>query len=150
MRERIRAIWTHLRTEHTDPRGIAAAVFTGLFLGVVPLYGVQTILCLAAAQLLRLNKITVVLAAQISIPPIAPFLIAGGITVGEFVRFGHLGWPDPSRAFGMMNGPTMIHGFVFDLFLSCLIGDVILGVIIGGIGAAIAYRFAASRQNQKV
>lgn len=143
MRNRLQAVWQHLKTENTSPARLAASVFTGLFLGVVPLYGIQTGLCLFVAWLFRLNKLTVIGAAQISFPIFAPFLVSAGIVIGEFVRFGELRPIDLEQAQSFLSGLALFSGKFPDLFLSCLIGDTILGAVLGILGAAVAYRVAS-------
>jgi uncharacterized protein (DUF2062 family) len=145
MRKRLAALWHHLKTENSSPSRLAASVFLGLFLGVVPLYGVQTPICIGVAWLLGLNRLTVVGAAQISLPPFAPFLVAAGIAIGDLVRFGELRAPDLGQARGFLDGLALLGGEVPDLFLSCLIGDTLLGLVLGALGAVVAYRVASAR-----
>ena len=47
---------TALLTEQLDPGRAAAAVFLGIFIGIVPIYGLQTVAALGLAMLFRLNK----------------------------------------------------------------------------------------------
>ncbi len=143
MRKRLHALWKHIREENSTPPRLAASVFTGIFLGVVPLYGIQTLLCIAVAYLFRLNKLTVIAAAQISLPMFAPFLIAAGIVIGEFVRFGTVRAPDLSEGRTFLQEIWLFGGELPDLFLSCFIGDTILGFVLGVLGAAITYRVAS-------
>lgn len=140
---RVRALWDRLLAESSSPGQLALAVFVGLFLGVVPLYGIQTGIVLFVAWALRLNRLAVLAAAQISIPPVAPFLIAAGIAIGEYVRFGRFHPPDLGEAQGFVQGLWLLGGGVPDLFLSCLIGDTLLGLVIASLGAAAAWVVAS-------
>lgn len=149
MRKRLHALWHHLKNENATPTKLAWSVFVGLFLGVVPLYGVQTLICLAVAWLFRLNKLTVVAAAQISIPPFAPFLVAAGIVIGELVRFGEVRAPDLLEARGFLEGLFLLGGELPDLFLSCFVGDTLLGLALGAGGAGFAYYVASRRQAEQ-
>lgn len=143
MRNRLRALWRTLKTENSSPRELAISVFVGVFLGVVPLYGIQTAICLFAAWALRLNRLAVLSAAQISIPFFAPFLIAGGIAIGEFIRFGRVRAVDLAEAQGFIQQLWLLGGDVPDLFLSCLLGSVVLGSILGALAGGVVYRLAA-------
>jgi glycosyltransferase involved in cell wall biosynthesis len=65
---------------------ITLSVMLGVFMGIVPIWGYQLISAIALAYLFRLNKLIVVVAANISIPPMIPFIlylsyIAGGIVL---------------------------------------------------------------------
>ena len=145
MRERLHALWQHLRREHTAPGRLAAAVFLGVNVGVWPIYGVQTPLCLVLAQLLRLNKLTVVLAANISNPLFAPILVAIGIGIGEWIRFGTLTRPDLQQASGFLDGLSLFAGEVPRLYVSCFVGSIVLGILLGGVLATVTYFVAARR-----
>ncbi|MCA9494280.1 MAG: DUF2062 domain-containing protein [Myxococcales bacterium] len=138
MWSRFKGFLAHLRYEHSSPGRLAASVFLGLFLGIVPLYGVQTPLCLLVATGLRLNRLTVVGAAQISNPLFAPFLIAAGIALGDWLRYGRLHELDLDQARGL-TGLWWLGGEVTDLFLSCLLGDTLIAVVVGVLGAAATY-----------
>ncbi len=69
------------------PRELAAAGFTGVFLGTLPLVGIHTMAILVAAGLLRLNRIAAVAASQLCMPPLVPALC---IEAGHFLRHGRL------------------------------------------------------------
>ncbi len=47
----------------------------GVFMGIVPIWGYQLITAIALAYLFRLNKFIVIVAANISIPPMIPPII---------------------------------------------------------------------------
>lgn len=146
MRKRLHALWYQLKTENSSPSRLAASVFTGIFFGVVPLYGIQTLICIAVAWAFRLNKLTVVTAAQISLPIFAPFLIAAGIAIGDFVRFGTIRAPDVSQGRTFLEELWLFGGQFPDLFVSCFVGDTLLGLVLGAIGAAVAYAVASRHQ----
>lgn len=136
---RLKAYLAHLGAEHTSARRLSAAVFVGLFFGIVPFYGVQTPLCLLVATALRLNRLTVVGAAQVSNPLFAPFLIAAGIALGDWMRHGRLHELDLDQARALATGFVWLTGEVTDLYLSCLLGDTVLAVIAATLGAAATY-----------
>lgn len=61
-------------------------------MGIVPLWGFQLILAIALAVLLRLNKAIVIIAANISIPPMIPLIVflshlVGRIWMGEDAQY---------------------------------------------------------------
>lgn len=146
MRARIRAIWTHLRTDNSEPERLAASVFWGIFLGILPLYGIQTVICYAASRALRLNFLTVFAVSNVSNPLFVPFIMAGGIAIGEFVRFGRVAMPDLDRAQAMQGD---LFGEVGDVVVSLLVGDFILGVLVGLICAGAAFKLASWRKAKR-
>jgi uncharacterized protein (DUF2062 family) len=131
MRAAIHRLARQILREHQSPVRQGWAVSVGLFIGVLPLYGLHFPLCVAAASLLRLNKVTMYLAANISNPFVAPFLVAIGIALGEFLRFGEWRGVDVAASHGFIDQLALLGGQVPDLFLSCLLGDAILGLVLG-------------------
>ena len=61
---------------------IAAAIFLGVLMGVMPIWGYQMVCAFALAHLLKLNKVITLVAANISLPPLIPFIIFGGYWTG--------------------------------------------------------------------
>ena len=61
---------------------IASAVGFGVFMGVMPIWGYQMICAFALAHILKLNKVITLVAANISLPPLIPFIIFGGYLTG--------------------------------------------------------------------
>ena len=60
----------------------AVSIGFGIFMGIVPIWGFQLIVGIAIALLLRLNKALVITAANISIPPMIPFILYGSFLAG--------------------------------------------------------------------
>jgi len=70
---------------------ISAEVAFGIFMGIVPLWGFQMLTALLISHLLKLNKVLVIVAANISIPPVVPFILffsyqTGGLFLGHKLK----------------------------------------------------------------
>jgi glycosyltransferase involved in cell wall biosynthesis len=63
----------------------STGVAFGVFMGIIPIWGYQFVSALVLAHFLKLNKAIVGLAAQISVPPMIPFIIYGSLKTGQFV-----------------------------------------------------------------
>ncbi len=61
---------------------ITLAIMLGIFMGIVPIWGYQMLATLFLAHILRLNKVIAVVAANISIPPMIPFLLYASYLTG--------------------------------------------------------------------
>ncbi|MBZ4043639.1 DUF2062 domain-containing protein [Flavobacterium hibisci] len=61
----------------------SAAIALGIFIGLSPFWGFQTILLFALAALFRLNKVIAFLTSNISFPPFIPFIIYGSLKIGS-------------------------------------------------------------------
>jgi len=68
-----------------EPASVKAwSVGVGVFFGIVPIWGFQLITAIAAALLFKLNKAIVIIAANISIPPMIPLIIFLSYKMGGF------------------------------------------------------------------
>ncbi|PBQ31198.1 glycosyltransferase [Sphingobacteriaceae bacterium] len=59
------------------------SVSLGIFFGIVPIWGYQLVAAIAASYLFKLNKAIVILTANISIPPLLPFILIASVKTGE-------------------------------------------------------------------
>lgn len=127
---RMRRAFRDLRLEGSGAGREAAAVGLGVFLGCLPVYGLHLLLCWVMGALFRLNRLKVYLAANISNPFVAPWLLLAELQVGAWLRHGALQSLRPSavRAAGL------------DVVLIDLVtGSVVVGLALGAIAAAATY-----------
>ena len=66
----------------------ALSIGFGFFMGIVPLWGFQLLIGIPLAVLFRMNKVLFIAAANISIPPMIPFIIYGSFICGQFFLTG--------------------------------------------------------------
>lgn len=62
----------------------SAAIALGIFIGISPFWGFQTILLFTFAALFRLNKVIAFLSSNVSFPPFIPLIIYGSLKTGSF------------------------------------------------------------------
>jgi len=62
----------------------------GVFMGIVPIWGYQLITAITLAYLFRLNKFIVIVAANISIPPMIPFILYLSFLTGGWLMKSNL------------------------------------------------------------
>ena len=56
----------------------------GIFLGILPVWGLQTVAAIFAALAFRLNKVLVVIFSQVSFPPFMPLILYVSYGIGRF------------------------------------------------------------------
>jgi uncharacterized protein (DUF2062 family)/SAM-dependent methyltransferase len=122
---------TPLLKERLDPGRAAAAVFLGIFIGIVPIYGLQTLAAVGVALLFRLNKPLTVAGTFINNPLLQPLIVVSSVELGCFLRGGSF---QPLNLSAIAAARTHINKE--QLFI-WVIGSVALGVLVGGVGAAI-------------
>ncbi|MBU2947943.1 DUF2062 domain-containing protein [Zobellia uliginosa] len=67
------------------PKTKALSIALGVFLGIAPFWGFQTILVFALAALFGLNKAITFAFSNISLPPLIPFIIFFSIEIGVLI-----------------------------------------------------------------
>lgn len=82
------AIAEFFKENAQEPAKMAGSVGVGLFFGIAPIWGVQLLAALWTAHKLRLNKAVTAVAANISIPPMVPFILLGSMTLGHWLVTG--------------------------------------------------------------
>lgn len=114
-----------LRTEGGGRRREAAAIGLGVFIGCLPVYGFHLVLCIAISTLFRLNRFKTYLAANISNPIVAPWLLLVELQTGALIRRGSM---QPLTIAAMKT--TGVAEFGMDLLIGSL--------AVGGVLAAFA------------
>jgi len=120
-----------LLKERLDPSHAATAVFVGIFVGIVPIYGFQTLAAIGLALLFRLNKPLTVAATFINNPLLLPPTIFSSVELGCLLRLG---------SFQPLNLSSLIatSGHINkEQLVTWVIGSIALGVLLGAVGAAI-------------
>lgn len=110
----------------------------GIFTGCLPFYGFHTLLVGLFAFLFRLNAAVMFLGSQVSIPPLAPFLILGSVYVGRLV-LGTTGMADVSVASLRQMSFEQLIVLGRTEFTAWAVGGVIIGTILGVAGGLSLY-----------
>lgn len=129
-REKAREAWRRLRGGELTPGRAAASVAVGLAIGVTPLWGVHWMLVLAICLPLRLDAGVAYLAANVSLPFVAPFITFAEIVVGARVLHGT--WP----ALSVEQTKQLALGTVAEELAA---GTLVVGATGALAGAALAY-----------
>ncbi|MBU1568894.1 MAG: DUF2062 domain-containing protein [Proteobacteria bacterium] len=124
--------------EHTSPLWLATAVWLGIFMGALPLLAIHTIAIIYVAHRLHMNKVAAVAASQFCMPPVVPVLC---IQMGYYLRNGEL-----LVDFSWQPWLLGIHERLWEWF----IGSLLVGPLLGLIGAGIMYFVASHVQKGKL
>lgn len=97
----------------------------GIFMGIFPIWGFQLLVGIPLAVLFRMNKVLFITAANISIPPLIPFIIYFSLLTGSFFGFGNVEFSkflDFSSATVQQN---LKHYFIGAILLSLVASTVV-------------------------
>ena len=127
--------WSNFKEQlfhpHQSDGRKAFSVGFGVFMGIIPIWGFQLISAIALAFLLRLNKTLVIIAANISIPPMIPIILFlsylfGTMWMGD--RAQHISFND-NITFDMLKNNS----------LQYVLGAITLAVLAGTIFGISTY-----------
>jgi uncharacterized protein (DUF2062 family)/2-polyprenyl-3-methyl-5-hydroxy-6-metoxy-1,4-benzoquinol methylase len=138
-RARLVRLWRLLRGGDASPKKRALACALGLFIGCLPLYGLHFPICLGVCLLFRLDLVVTYLAANVSNPFVAPFLVTAEVEIGSLLLDGRHAAFDLARAREL--GAV---GFMQQAAL----GSVVLGGALGALGGALTFVLAARGAKQ--
>jgi glycosyltransferase involved in cell wall biosynthesis len=100
----------------------SASVALGVFMGIAPVWGWQMAIAMALAILLKLNKAITLVASNISIPPLVPFILFASYLTGGLLFNNH-------QAINFDSGITF--EFVKKNFLQYIVGALVLASAMG-------------------
>ncbi|MDA3905836.1 MAG: DUF2062 domain-containing protein [Bacteroidales bacterium] len=107
---------------------IAASIGFGIFMSIFPIWGFQTLAAIFLAIFFRLNKAIVIIAVNISIPPVIPvFLyisfIIGGLLLNQSVNIAY------DKQFDFKNIQNDLVQYYFGAIIFAIISGIIIGLI---------------------
>jgi uncharacterized protein (DUF2062 family) len=138
LRAKLRRAWMRLRGGQLTPARAFWSVAVGVFVGVQPTPGLHLPVVLGICVPLRLDAALSYVAANISIPPVAPFLWLASIQIGERILTGHF---TPLTVGGMRE----LVGAPGPLLGALVLGSVVLGMLLGAAAGSLAYVTARLR-----
>jgi uncharacterized protein (DUF2062 family) len=137
---------------HLDdpPARLALALAVGVFISFTPFYGLQTLLAIGTAVVLRLNRAATVAGTWLNLPWFAPLVYAGALRLGTLVV------PDPLGIRGawleyLFSQPGSISWRdlpeLLDLVsLPLLVGTSLLGAVAGVVTYVVSFRLISRRR----
>ncbi|TWI98763.1 uncharacterized protein DUF2062 [Mucilaginibacter frigoritolerans] len=108
--------------DQSDELKAFSAAF-GIFMGIIPIWGFQTITAIFLAVTFKLNKALVIVFSQVSFPAIFPVIIWLSFKVGRYC----VGGSDANLSFKNINSHLL--QYVYGSFTLALIAALFTGVI---------------------
>lgn len=140
LRPGLRKAWARLRGGELTPKRAALSVGIGIAIGLVPVYGAHWAIVLAVCMPLKLDAPIAYLAANISNPFFAPFLLLAEVQTGSLVMTG-ASLPFTKEAI-YARGPL---AFLGQTIVGVLVVAPVAAVVVGMLTFAIASLFRRKR-----
>ncbi len=116
-----------IKPEETNLRKAISLAF-GVFWGIFPIWGFQLMIGIPIAVFFRLNKVLFITAANISIPPMIPFIIAGSLAIGQWVYGEEIQLGVLSQLSLESIKENVMHYYVGAVVFATLMGVVTFGI----------------------
>lgn len=117
-------------SSHSDHVKSFSVAF-GVFMGIAPVWGFQLLLAITLAIIMKLNKPLVIIAANISIPPMIPFIIYLSYKTGAFWMGQHAMQLDFSKSITLEYITKNLQQYLY--------GSITLAFIAGALFGAITF-----------
>jgi glycosyltransferase involved in cell wall biosynthesis len=126
---RLRLVWErYLWLPGESPLQAALSLGFGAFMGIFPVWGFQMIFAAFIAQRLHLNTVLVLLAANISLPPVIPFIVYAALVLGRFLSQGQWSWALDWRHLTL----AMAQAKAWEFILGSVVLAAVVGLTVGG------------------
>ncbi len=143
------AVLVRMFKAHHSPHEIALGVAVGSFIGILPLYGLHTALCVVAAILIpRANKLAILLGTNISLPPTIAIITWTAYDIGRLI-FVNKNYPPLSWEYIRNFKVSRVSEFYYPLFVGSLVLGLFCAVAFYFITLAIANHFKNKRLHEK-
>jgi glycosyltransferase involved in cell wall biosynthesis len=119
----------HLFNASHSPGLRAASVGFGVFMGIVPIWGFQLIVAIFLAVLFKLNKILVIIAANISIPPMIPLIIFLSYKAGAFWMGAHAQHLHFDRTISLSSVQKNLQQYIYGSITLAIVAGIAFTVI---------------------
>jgi glycosyltransferase involved in cell wall biosynthesis len=108
----------------------SASIAVGIFMGILPVWGWQMAIALALAIVLKLNKAITLIASNISLPPILPFILLASYMTGGLIL-------NNPQELNLDGGITL--EFVKKNFVQYILGAVVFGAAMALLAGLITW-----------
>jgi glycosyltransferase involved in cell wall biosynthesis len=104
----------------------SSSLALGVFIGIAPFWGFQTVIVLFLAVIFRLNKFLAFAASNISIPPMIPLIVLASLKIGSLLLNSKI---DVKEGGNIESFGTHVNEYIVGSFALATISAVIVGII---------------------
>lgn len=115
----------------------------GVFMGIVPIWGFQFVSALVLAHFMKLNKAIVGLTAQISVPPMIPFLLYASLRTGQWLLGRDMSETISTDQLTLETTKQLLHEYLFSGKVLQHLYEYLLGSMVFATVMAIAFGLIA-------
>lgn len=117
-----------LNPQHSDEKKALSIAF-GVFMGIVPIWGFQLAIAIFLAIVLKLNKGLVIIAANISIPPMIPLIVFISYKMGAWWMGDRAMHLEFSRNISLQDVKANLQQYIYGSITLSVMAAVLLGLV---------------------
>ncbi len=118
----------HLLNPHHSDEKKALSIAFGVFMGIVPIWGFQLAIAIFLAIVFKLNKGLVIIAANISIPPMIPLIVFISYKMGAWWMGNTAKHLEFSRNISLQDVKANLQQYIYGSITLSVIAAVLLGL----------------------
>jgi len=111
-----------------SPEKKALSISLGVFIGIIPIWGFQTILVISLAAAFKLNKVISFAFSNVSIPPFIPIIVYNSMIIGGWV-FGTEINIDLENLSNNINLLTNVKEYILGSFILASVASLTIGLM---------------------
>ena len=119
----------HIYNPHHSPELKACSVAFGVFMGIIPIWGFQLVTAIFLAIILKLNKPLVIIAANISIPPMIPIIIFASYKAGSVWMGNNAMQIYYSRSLSLESIKKNLQQYIYGSITLAIVGGIFFGLL---------------------
>lgn len=107
----------------------AISISFGVFMGIIPIWGFQLVTAIFLAILLKLNKALVIIAANISVPPMIPVIIFASYRIGGFWMGNNAMNMDFNRSVSLDSVKKNLQQYIYGSITLAILAGLFFGLL---------------------
>ncbi len=119
----------HFYNQHHSAELKSVSIAFGIFMGIIPIWGFQLVSAIFLAILLKLNKPLVIIAANISIPPMIPVIIFGSYKMGALWMGQHAMHIEFSRTISLDSIKKNLQQYIYGSITLAIFAGLCIGLL---------------------
>jgi glycosyltransferase involved in cell wall biosynthesis len=119
----------HLYNPHHSPQLKAVSVAFGILMGIIPIWGFQLMAAIFLAILFKLNKPLVIVAANISVPPMIPIIIFASYKAGGFWMGKNAVQFDYSKSTSLLSIKNNLQQYILGSISLAIVAAIFFGLL---------------------
>jgi len=127
-----------------SPLKKSASLALGVFLGIVPIWGWQTVSAVFLAHIFKISRGYAIIGTWVSFPPLMPLVIWGSLKLGTYLNFYETN--NISLHDNILGCSLSV---VFKLGAQYILGAIFLGIFAGLLSFTLTYPFFKLLQQNK-